>query len=440
MKKHADKNAPLRVVLAVYLDALTAMQKTVGRHMMLKVTIAQTKQQIDKARQDPNYTLSERDVKQLNNVWKYSDLPLNELKRRMAKYCKKNCSDGFRFEYVPVQWKYHLTGKQHFRWWYADESHNKSIDLDINYRGNDINDVLDHLDYFKRDFVENEVDGGDAEYRLSNGGFEVSCRNPNIPNVVGDDVVMIDGSIRGLQLNGRPLTKKRLEKIMDYFKGARIRRFASVRKLSREATLHLLLQGMYKGLQEAKSDPLVQEKYPRGLSFIEGMVKDLGKKAARDPNFTLSEKQVKKLNQFLGGSSGVLSAVLRRHIVRHCSGNQCTMVSPNDFRFEYVKPLFHITGTLHIQSSERDDTYRIDKKVERLSEVLATYAVSMEGYTFGETEYSFERGVIKMESFHRNRSDVFDVNRMSSKLTLFVNGRPLPKALGEQAIKYFQRG
>ena len=218
---------------------------------------------------------------------------------------------------------------------------------------------------------------------------------------------------------------------------------ASVEKLSAEATLKMLLEGLLRGIERAKSDPFVQEKYPRGIGFLERMVKELHNKAKRDPNFRLTERQVNKLNQFLGGSSGVLSSVLRRYIVQHCKGNQCSMVGQNDFRFEYVeppKPLFHITGTLHIQSSERDDTYRIDKKVERLSEVLATYAVSMEGYTFGETEYSFERGVIKMESFHRNRSDVFDVNRMSSKLTLFVNGRPLPKALGEQAIKYFQRG
>jgi len=213
-----------------------------------------------------------------------------------------------------------------------------------------------------------------------------------------------------------------------------------MKKLSKEATLRLLLQGMYKGLQDAKSDPLVQAKYPRGLSFIEGMVVDLGKKAARDPNFKLSEKQVKKLNQFLGGSSGVLSAVLRRHIVRHCNGNECTMVSPNEFRFEYVKPLFHVTGELRVQSEDRDDTYRIDKKVETLSEVLAQYAVSMKGYRRGQTEYSFENGVIKMESFHRNRADVFDVNEMSSELALSVNGKPLSRALGEQAIKYFQRG
>jgi hypothetical protein len=212
-----------------------------------------------------------------------------------------------------------------------------------------------------------------------------------------------------------------------------------MKKLSKEATLRLLLQGMYKGLQDAKNDPLVQAKYPRGLSFIEGMVVDLGKKAARDPNFKLSEKQVKKLNQFLGGSSGVLSSVLRRHIVRHCNGNECTMVSPNEFRFEYVKPTFHVTGELRVGGTYKEDTYQIDSTVETLSEVLAQYAISMKGYRRGMTEYSFENGVIKMESMHRNRADIFDVNEKTSELELFINGKPLAKALGEQAIKYFQR-
>lgn len=120
-------------------------------------------------------------------------------------------------------------------------------------------------------------------------------------------------------------------------------------KISKEATLRLLLQGLWKGLQEAKSDPLVQEKYPKGLGFLEGLVLDLGKKAKRDPNFSLSQKQVNLLNKFLSGKSGVLSAVLRRHIVRHCKGNQCTMVSPSEFRFEYVAPkkeTFMISGEL----------------------------------------------------------------------------------------------
>ena len=217
-----------------------------------------------------------------------------------------------------------------------------------------------------------------------------------------------------------------------------------MKRKSKEATLHLLLQGMWKGLQEAKSDPLVQAKYPRGLSFIEKMVTDLGQKAKRDPNFSLSEKQVKKLNQFLGGGSGVLSSVLRRHVVRHCSGDQCTMVSPNEFRFEYVKPTkptYHITGTYaNHASSYGEITKEIDETVETLSEVLAKQKGDMVGYRRGQTDYSFVRGVIKMESMLRNPRDVFDVHNMTAELELFINGAPLSKALGEQAVKYFQRG
>ena len=151
-----------------------------------------------------------------------------------------------------------------------------------------------------------------------------------------------------------------------------------MKKLSKEATLRLLLQGMWKGLQEAKRDPLVQEKYPNGLGFIENLVLDLGKKAKRDPNFTLSEKQVNLLNRFLGGKSGVLSAVLRRHIVKHCKGNQCTMVSPNDFRFEYIEPpkkTFQVSGEFDfygkIREHEKSEKIAIPvKSYEKLSDFL----------------------------------------------------------------------
>ena len=112
-----------------------------------------------------------------------------------------------------------------------------------------------------------------------------------------------------------------------------------MRKLSKKATLHLMLQGLWKGIQEAKKDPLVQEKYPRGLDFIEELVVKVGKRAKADPNYTLSKKAVDKINQFLGGSSGVLSTILRRHIVAHCKGNQCEMVSPSEFRFKFVEPV-----------------------------------------------------------------------------------------------------
>lgn len=217
-----------------------------------------------------------------------------------------------------------------------------------------------------------------------------------------------------------------------------------MRKLSREATLHLLLQGMWKGIQEAKNDPLVQAKYPRGLDFIERMVTDLGKKAKRDPNFRLSQNQVRKLNQFLGGSSGVLSAVLRRHIVRHCSGNQCTMVSPNEFRFEYVEPVvptYHITGTLsHNDTMGGGNTVRIDQTVERLGEVLDGLkgAFTLDR-SYPNSEWDFDRGVITFTQFRRNPYDIFDYNSITTSLELKINGNALTDAMARKVMAYLSR-
>lgn len=218
-----------------------------------------------------------------------------------------------------------------------------------------------------------------------------------------------------------------------------------MRKLSREATLHLLLQGMWKGIQEAKQDPLVQEKYPRGLDFIERMVTDLGKKAKRDPNFRLSQKQVRKLNQFLGGSSGVLSAVLRRHVVRHCTGNQCTMVSPNDFRFEYVEPVvptYHITGALTSSDTMGgDEIVRIDQTVEKLGEVLDELKGAFQMVrSYPDREWSFNRGAIIYKQSHTNPRDVFDVNSLTKTLELKINGNPLTEQFARKVMKYLGAG
>lgn len=212
-----------------------------------------------------------------------------------------------------------------------------------------------------------------------------------------------------------------------------------MRKYSKEATLHKLLQGMWKGIQVAKNDPLVQAKYPRGLGFIEKFVTDLGKKAKRDPNFRLTERQVKKLNQFLGGSSGVLSSVLRRHIVKYCSGDHCTMVSPNDFRFEYKPKTYHITG--HYLSRDIDgdeDRGKVDKVVEKLSEVLDDYKAFFDPIG-NSTEYKLKNGAMVMTSRYTNPRDVFDYYETYSELKLFVNGKPLSKSLAAQAISYLSR-
>ena len=115
-----------------------------------------------------------------------------------------------------------------------------------------------------------------------------------------------------------------------------------MKKLSRKATLHMLLQGLWKGIQEAKEDPKVKKAYPRGLDWFEGFVVSLGKRAQR-PNFRLTKKQVNKLNEFLRSSSGALSKILRKHIVKHCEGNQCEILSPSTFTFTY-SPLLDDEG------------------------------------------------------------------------------------------------
>ena len=211
-----------------------------------------------------------------------------------------------------------------------------------------------------------------------------------------------------------------------------------MKKISRKATLHLLLQGMWKGIQKAKEDPEVQAKYPRGLSFIERMVTDLGKKAKRDPNFLLSPKQVNKLNQFLSGNSGVLSSVLRQHIVNHCTGNQCTMVGQDQFRFQYVG--YHVTGTLeHYETEGNAGTIRINKTVNRLTEALSHYKGYFEGWRRGSTTIFVEGDTVKMESMFRpNPRDVFDEWTKRSDLKLEVNGRPLTSDMLEKVADYYR--
>jgi len=233
-----------------------------------------------------------------------------------------------------------------------------------------------------------------------------------------------------------------------------------MKKLSKQATLHLMLQGLWKGIQEAKQDPLVQEKYPRGLGFIENMVVDLGKQAKRNPNFTLSEKQVRKLNQFLGGSSGVLSAILRRHIVKHCKGNQCTMVSPNEFRFEYVepsKPTFQINGEFEIFSKMQDvdfhSTYPIPvKSYEKMSDFLEDIAEEYD--RLSETVIRKQKGVDSLWLEHSVEGDkvlytkglewdydYFTVEQLNKVyLTIFVNGTQVKdKKMLEQIVAFFKR-
>ena len=119
-------------------------------------------------------------------------------------------------------------------------------------------------------------------------------------------------------------------------------------KLSKKATLHMMLQGLWRGIQKAKNDPLVQKKYPKGLKWFEDLVMDLGQRA-KNPNFRLSEKQVKILNKFLSGTSGILSPILRREIVLHCDGNHCEMVNPSEFRFVY-KPDLGIKPEAEVKS------------------------------------------------------------------------------------------
>ena len=216
-------------------------------------------------------------------------------------------------------------------------------------------------------------------------------------------------------------------------------------KFSSKATLAMLLQGMLRGIDRAKSDPFVQDKYPRGgLDFIEKMVKDLLAKAKNNPNFTLTEKQVKKLNQFLKGSSGVLSPILRRYIVQHCKGNQCTMVGQNDFKFEYVPPKYKVTGV--VSKTDHDgnlvQSATIDETVERLSEVLRKYIPFFQGFPQrgAVTDIEVVGNKIKMTSIYRpNPNDVFDAYTQYATMQLYVNGNELPRQLAQKVVEYYSK-
>lgn len=216
---------------------------------------------------------------------------------------------------------------------------------------------------------------------------------------------------------------------------------ASMEKLSAQATLKMLLEGLLRGIERAKTDPFVQEKYPRGIGFLEGMVKKLYAKAKRDPNYSLSEAQVNKLNQFLGGSSGVLSPILRRYIVQHCKGDQCTMVGQNDFRFTYVAPTYRITGKLLESGEDGDEVTRIDQTVERLSELLRELKGAFRVRRGANYEFSFDKasGTVKLNQWMRpNPLDFMDVFRSNTELTLQINGKKMPERLGLQTIEYFK--
>ena len=210
-----------------------------------------------------------------------------------------------------------------------------------------------------------------------------------------------------------------------------------MRKLSAQATLKMLLEGLLRGIERAKTDPFVQEKYPRGIGFLEKMVKELHAKAKRDPNYTLSENQVKKLNQFLGGSSGVLSPILRRYVVQHCKGNQCSMVGQNDFRFEYVAPTYRLTGQLLESDEDGDEVTRIDQTVERLSDLLRELKGAFRVRGGAESQFSFDRvsGTVKLTQWinHPEMS-----MRAHTELTLQINGKKMPENLGQQTIKYLK--
>lgn len=210
-----------------------------------------------------------------------------------------------------------------------------------------------------------------------------------------------------------------------------------MKKLSAKATLKMLLEGLLRGIESAKSDPFVQEKYPRGIGFLENMVKELLAKAKRDPYYYLSENQVKKLNQFLGGSSGILSPILRRYVVQHCKGNQCTMVGQNDFRFEYAPPTYRITGQLLESDGDGDVVTRIDQTVERLSELLRELKGAFRVRRGAESQFSFDRAssTIKLTQWinHPEMS-----MRANTELTLEVNGKKISHHLGNQAIRYFK--
>ena len=102
--------------------------------------------------------------------------------------------------------------------------------------------------------------------------------------------------------------------------------------------LPCLLDGLLKGICQAKIDPLVSagKRYQAGLRFLEDFVRDLIRISKEDPESTLSMKQKTLLDKFLGGSkrTGTLSPILRRNIVMHCRLEKgYPMPNPIDFQF-----------------------------------------------------------------------------------------------------------
>ena len=388
-----------------------------------------------KARRDPNFSLSRQEVNKLNQFLDNTPFVSSYLRKNVVRHCEENqceiSQNDFRFKYdqSPKGRLFHVTGE--VRWDSSDGREKHTIDEKVER----LTDVLS--DWKIKGIMTNGKGFEYNDWSFERGVIKQSARNgrggfPNEP-MMGDPL-WSDAELE-LKVDGKPISAKIADSIIKYFKKGR---YASVKKLSREATLHMLLQGMWKGIQKAKADPAVQAKYPRGLDFIERMVTELGKKAKRDPNFLLSPKQVKKLNQFLSGNSGVLSSVLREHIVNHCTGNQCTMVGQNQFRFQYVG--YHVTGTLeHYETEGNAGTIRINKTVNRLSEALSHYKDYFEGWGRGSTTIFVEGDTVKMESMFRpNPRDIFDEWTKRSDLKLEVNGRPLTSDMLEKVADYYR--
>jgi len=127
---------------------------------------------------------------------------------------------------------------------------------------------------------------------------------------------------------------------MNTWKRDSIKRVANRYLFERTASspsLYLVLQGVWKGLQEAKKDPKINKKLSKSIEWFEKFVVSIGKKA-KDPSFRLTKAQVDKLNTLLYHWSrvGKMSPIIKRNITQHCGDNGCA-IDGGSFRFEVIE-------------------------------------------------------------------------------------------------------
>lgn len=130
---------------------------------------------------------------------------------------------------------------------------------------------------------------------------------------------------------------------------------------AKPSPLYYQLQGLWLGLQEAKADPKIQKRYPKGFDWFEKFIVSLGKLSKR-PDFKLSRKQVKKLNEFI--DTAKLGDILRKQVVKYCKSKNCDIGNAYNFRFHY-----------------QEDTHNSGAVVKTLEQAKKEFYESQEGRT-----------------------------------------------------------